>query len=149
MFSRPKKSGSHSRQARPKIPANLEIWKKKSKNFKIYRNFGSSLSTMGPAFFSAAEHRGLRNCNNISVNWSFFLQKRRHKSENWRKWNWKRKKKSVGEPHTPPFLDMLFSKIAFISNAVLILWMDFHRKNHNLQTFWRRRRQPYACLCDN
>ena len=34
---------------------------------------------------------------------------------------WKRKKKSVGEPHTPPFLDMLFSKIAFISNAVLIL----------------------------
>jgi len=32
-----------------------------------------------------------------------------------------KKKKSVDKPHTPTFLDMLFSKIAFIPNAVLNL----------------------------
>ena len=89
-------------------PWNFRIF---FKNFKVSRNLGANLSTMGPAFFRAAEHRGLRNCNNTSVIWSFFLQKRRHKSETWRKWKWKRKKKSVGEPHTPMFLNMLFSKI--------------------------------------
>ena len=36
-----------------------------------------------------------------------------------------KKKKILGEPHTPTFLDMLFSKIAFISNAVLILSSKF------------------------
>ena len=37
----------------------------------------------------------------------------------------KNNKKFLGEPHTPTFLDMLFSKIAFISNAVLILSSKF------------------------
>ena len=43
-------------------------FEKKNQIFKIYRNLGSSLSTMGSAFFSAAEHSHLRNCNNTSVN---------------------------------------------------------------------------------
>ena len=36
-----------------------------------------------------------------------------------------KKKKFLGELHTPTFLDMLFSKLAFISNAVLILSSKF------------------------
>ena len=37
----------------------------------------------------------------------------------------KRKKNSAGEPHTPKFFDMLFSKIASIFNAFLILYPNF------------------------
>ena len=37
----------------------------------------------------------------------------------------KRKKNSAGEPHTPKFFDMLFSKIASIFNAFLILYSNF------------------------
>ena len=40
--------------------------------------------------------------------------------------NWKSKKKNqLGEIHTPTIFDMLFSKIASIFNAVLILYSNF------------------------
>ena len=69
-------------------PWNFRIF---FKNFKVSRNLGANLSTMGPAFFRAAEHRGLRNCINSPLILTFLMQNNRHNCEKWLKWNWKKK----------------------------------------------------------
>ena len=50
----------------------------------------ASIDTMGPAFFSASEHRGLRNCINSPLILTFLVQKSCHNYEKWLKPNWKR-----------------------------------------------------------
>ena len=41
----------------------------------------ASIDTMGPAFFSASEHRGLRNCINSPLILTFLVQKSCHNYE--------------------------------------------------------------------